>query len=457
MRRVLPASGIVGLIVVVVVAAQPPGPPPGPPVIPAAPPAAPPVVPPAAPGEPTTPKPPSPLPTVGTPAPTMPPAATTETPLSKFDPLTAFPPVTQYSVRAVLLGATWLTKMHQPHGRFTYGYVPALRQPMNGDHDLKQAQAALAMAQAAKFAGDEKQAAIASQTILALLASTKVAPNEPAVRVPVQMSFSCNRVGFAATLALAIYELPKPDEKLIEDAERLCEFVRRHLRTDGSVHYTDGPNDTPTQIDPNGMNEYPGFALQALAMSNRVRPAEWKKDAVQRGVAHYHTIFRAKPHPMLAATITPAAAELYAQTKLPELVTAAFEMNDWLCTLQILTTDARTPQWAGGFRPANAPTADPLSTAETAMFVQSLACAYYLTRFTGDLTREAKYRPAAADAAQFLCASQFLEANTRHFENTFRAGTLIGAFHLSPSDGNLRVDATACAISGLLRYLAASH
>jgi hypothetical protein len=63
----------------------------------------------------------------------------------------------------------------------------------------------------------------------------------------------------------------------------------------------------------------------------------------------------------------------------------------------------------------------------------------------------------AADAAQFLCALQFLEANTRHFENTFRANTLIGAFHLSPSDGNLRIDATACAVTGLLRYLSGSH
>jgi hypothetical protein len=268
------------------------------------------------------------------------------------------------------------------------------------------------------------------------------------------VSFVCNRVGFAATLALAIYELPKPDEKLVDDAERLCEFLRRHVRTDGSVHYTDGPNDAPTQIDPAGVNEYPGFALQALAVSNRARPAEWKKDAVKRGVAHYHALFRAKPHPTLVATITPAAAELYAQTKLPELATAAFEMNDWLCTLQISATDPRTPQWAGGFRaPGATAGTEPLPTADTALYVQSLACAYSLTRLTGDLTREGKYRPAVADAAQFLCSSQFLEANTRHFENSFRAGTLIGAFHLSPSDGNLRIDATACAITGLLRYL----
>lgn len=448
MRRTLIASGIVGLLVVVVVAAQPPVPAPAP---------APPVVPPAPPGDPTPPKPPLPTPTTGAPAAPLPTAPPAETPLAKFEPLTAFPPVTQYAVRAVLLGSTWMAKMHQPHGRFVYGYVPALRQPLSGDHDLKQAQAALAMAQAARFAGDARHAAVASQTILALLASTKVAANDPTCRVPVQVSFVCNRVAFAATLALAIYELPKPDDKLVEDAERLCEFVRRQTRADGSVHYTDGPNDTPTQIDPAGVNEYPGAALQALAVSNRVRPAEWKKEAVKRGVSHYHALFRARPHHLLAATVAPAAAELYAQTKLPELAAAAFEMADWLCTLQIPAADPRTPQWAGGFRAPGAPNADPLPTAETALVVQALACAHALTRPTGDLTREQKYRPAAADAAQFLCASQFLEANTRHFENTFRAGTLIGAFHLSPTDGNLRIDATACAVTALVRYLACSH
>ena len=41
------------------------------------------------------------------------------------------------------------------------------------------------------------------------------------------------------------------------------------------------------------------------------------------------------------------------------------------------------------------------------MFVQSLACAYQLTRLTGDRFLEAKYRPAAANAVQFLCALQF--------------------------------------------------
>lgn len=466
MRRVLLASGVLVLLVVVVVAAQPPAPfpvtppaaPPSAVPAPPAPVAAQPVVPPGAPGETAPPVPPKPLPLNGTPdAQPVQPAQSTalETPLSKFLPLNAYPQNTQDAVRGVLLGTAWLAKMNEANGQFRHGYLPALRQPMPGDHDLRQAQAALAMAQAAKFNGDKQHTAVANQAVLGLLAFTKPDPNDPNCRVPVQVSFVCNRVGFAALVAAAVYELPNPSEPLLTAAEQLCTFLRTRAKLDGSIQYTDGPSDDPLKIDPAGMNEYPGLALQALAASNRMRPAEWKKDAVKKGVAYYHTAFRSKPHPALAVTVTPAAVELYLQTKLAEAATAAFEMSDWLCALQISPTDQRAPQFAGGFRAVvdGRATDAPPATAETGRCVHSLACAYHLTRVTGDLTREAKYRPAVGYAVQFLCGLQFVETNTRHFEDTFRVKVLIGAFHLSPADGNLRIDATGSAITGLLKFL----
>jgi hypothetical protein len=436
MRRVVFAVGIL-ILLVVAVSAQPP--------LPAAP-APPPVAPPAAPGDAAPPRPPQPLPAPG---------GAAELPLSRLQPHDTYPAVTQFSVRGVLLGAAWVAKMHQPHGRFLHGYDPALRQPVPGEHDLKQARAALAMSQAAAFSGEKRHAAVARQAILALLSSTVLSQTDSNCRVPVQASYVCNRVGLAAVLALAIYERPGAEEKLTDDAERLCNFLRTQLRADGSVHYTDGASDVPAQIDRAGENEYPGLVLHALAVGARVRPAEWKKEAVRRGVAHYREVFRARPNPTLAATLTPAACELYLRTNLPEAAAAAFEMNDWLCGLQIGPTDPRTPQYAGGFRAAaNAQAVgDPPATAATALCVQSLACAYRLTRATGDLAREAKYLPALQAAANFLCGLQYLELNTRHFENAYRTAMLIGGFHRSPADGGLRTDGTACAITGLLSYL----
>jgi hypothetical protein len=380
-----------------------------------------------------------------------------ETTLSKLEPLAAYPMTTQQSVRSVLYGSNWLTRMNQPQGRFTPGYIPALRQPMEGDHDLKQAQAALALAQAAKFAGDDRQNVVASQAVLTLLAATKADPSDPNCRVPVRSSMSCNRVGFAAVLALAIYDLPAADESLRAEAEKLCEFIRKQLRPDGSIHYCDSPTDVPTQLDPAGVNEYPGFALQALATSNRLRPAEWKLEALRKSLPHYRAWFKSHPHPMLAATLTPAFAELYFQTKLPDASSAVFEMNDWLVELQYRTTDPRRPVWAGGFKGwVNGQTTDAAPGVECGMYLQSISCAFQVNRLAQELNRderEARYRQSATDAAQFLSGLQYLETNTRHFADGFRSQVLIGGFYLSTSDGNLRIDATAIAITGMIRFL----
>lgn len=382
------------------------------------------------------------------------PGSGSEIPLARFEPLSAFPPQTQTAIRGVLLGSQWLTRMNQPQGRFLFGYDPALRQPLVGEHDLKQARGALALAQAAKFCGDEKQAALAGQSILALLAATKLDANDPNSRVPVHSSLNCNRVGFAALLILAIHELPTTDGKLLVEADRLGEFLRKQCRADGSVHYTDGPSDDPTQIDPTGVNEYPGLVLQAIIVSNRSKPATWKTDLVKRGLEYYRSYFKTKPHPLLAASLTPAFAELYLQTKLPEAATAVFEMNDWLCALQIAPTDPRVPQWAGGFRSVvNGQQTDTPPGPETGCYLQSLGCACQLTRLKPDLDRFTKYQAAALNTVQFLCGLQYLESNTRHFENSFRVNMLIGGFYLSPVDGRLRVDATGSAITGLLKFL----
>lgn len=405
------------------------------------------------PGDPVPPAAPRPLPSGVTPASAIAPKRA-ETPLSAFSPIEAFPQTTQQTLRAALHGSAWMTRMSQPQGRFTFGYLPAVRQTLDGDHDLKQAHAALALAQSAKFTGDDRQAATASQAILALFAATKIDPADPNCRVPVKPSAACNRVGFAAVLALAVHELPAPDDRLVAEAEKLCEFLRKQLRDDGSVHFTDNPAEKSAQVDPAGVNEYPGFALHAIALSHRLRPAAWKPDAVKKGCDHYRAAFKANPHPMLAATLTPALAESYLQTKNGDAAAAVFEMNDFLAGLQYPPGDGKNPLWAGGFRAwADGKPADAMPGCEAGAYLQGLACACQLTRLVPDLQRFGRYRQAATDAALFLGSIQYTEPNTRHFENTFRANTLIGGFYLSPTDGTLRIDATARCVSGLLRFL----
>jgi hypothetical protein len=378
-------------------------------------------------------------------APAAAPAQPVETPLAHFSTLEAFPTYIQSSVRSVLHGANWLTRMHQPNGRCLLGLNPALRQPLPGENDLYQARAALAMARAARFAADEKMGAMAAQSILALLTATRVSETEPGCRVPVNATGG--KIAMAATLALAIMELPQADARLLLQAEELCEYLHRQCRADGSVGSGTG---TDAQGDPDNIREYPGVALHAIMLGNRFKPAPWKSETVKKGLEYYRALFRSKPNVMLGATLTPAAAELYLQTRNADVVATVYELNDWICRVQIQGNDPRLANWAGAFRLDQS---DATAGPETGLILEGLSYASQVCRLTPDLDRHTRYRNAATEATQFLITVQYLESNTRHFENTFRSNMLIGGFHLSPLDGNIRLDATATAVSGLLRYL----
>ena len=384
-----------------------------------------------------------------TPPQTLPVATPAEAPIQRYESLTLFPTPTQQAVRGAAAGANWLVRMNQAQGRFLHGYRPAVRQTIQGDTELRQAYGALALAQAAKFTGDDRSAAVARQAVLTLLASAPVDPADPGMRVPSQTATVGNRVGFAAVLALAICDIPDADAQLLAEAERLCGFLRKACRPDGSVEYA------AAGTDPAGVNEYPGLALAAIMSSHKTRPEAWKPDAVSKGLTFYRDVFRKAPHPQLAATLTPAVAELHLQTRSTEAAAVVYELNDWLCGLQYPAAFPRNPTWAGGFRGvANGAPADTEPTCDSAACLASLGWAYQVTARNADVARAERYKQAAQDAALFVTALQYDEPNTRHFENTFRANVLIGGFHISPSDGDLRVDAAGRCVSGLVRYLA---
>ncbi|MFO0800821.1 MAG: hypothetical protein U0804_25420 [Gemmataceae bacterium] len=374
------------------------------------------------------------------------PVAATEAPITKYEPLAVFPTPTQQAVRGVASGSSWLMRMNQAQGRFLHGYRPAVRQAMEGGDELRQAFGALALAQAAKFTGDDRTATVAGQSILTLLTSTRLDPADPTCRVPTVTA--CNRIGFAAILSLSVYALPGPDDRLLAEADRLCHFLRKQCQPDGSIQYADGP-------DPAGANEYPGYALSAIVANYMARPDPSKADVAARTMTFYRAAFRSAPHPLLAATLIPAFADFRLQNNHAEAGAAALELADWLCGLQYPAAFPRNPTWSGGFRGVvNRKPADTEPTCDSAVCLAALGWAYQVTARNADIARAERYRQAAQDAALFVTALQYDEPNTRHFENTFRANVLIGGFHLSPSDGDLRVDATGRCVSGLLRYLA---
>src|SRR5262249_21126217 len=81
-----------------------------------------------------------------------------------------------------LRGADRLSPPNRDDGRFVYGYLPAVNTVMEGDHYLRQVGAAFALARAARFTGDERYTARATQAVLALLSDTVTDPKDPEVR-----------------------------------------------------------------------------------------------------------------------------------------------------------------------------------------------------------------------------------------------------------------------------------
>jgi hypothetical protein len=375
-------------------------------------------------------------------------------PIDRFRNYKDLPELTRQVVFSTQKGMEWLNRnqIHLPSGRFTPGLDPALGKTIGDDNLCNQSMAAFALARAAKFTGDEKFAVAASQAILALLSDTPRDSTNNS-RKPSKSSILCNRVGSAAFLALAIYELPDASKDLLQCAEELCQFIRLQAQPDGSLTLTD-----PTHVDTEAVNLYAGPALCAVACSARVVPADWKSEFLAKGVTFYRSSFRSNPNPSFVPWMTAACVECYLLTKEAAYAQFAFAMNDWLQKLQYDQVDVSKASWRGGFPDCKGgKVIQSAPTVETALYAQSYGDCCRLIRAMDqpDTERYKLYQTGLVRALQFLMSLQYGEDNTTHFASHFRPA-LVGAFHPSATDGTLHVEDTALAVSALTRFLTAA-
>jgi hypothetical protein len=352
-------------------------------------------------------------------------------------------------------GADWLHRVNRPDGRFVPGLVAALNAPLEGDHFLRQIGAAFALARAARFTGNREYATKARGAVVTLLLDTRVDdPKKPQVRYPSLPSLLVNRLGAAGLLVMAINELPSAAEDLLRQSEQLCAFIRKQQRPDGSLSYGDTPRDRKTMAaDPDGINHYPGLALYGLMLSQRHRAAAWKTEVVRKAFRYYHPRWREHQNPALVPWHTAAYAEAYLLTGDKALAAAVQEMNDWLCGLQYVQLDRRHPLWLGGFMGWGDGKAAPVAPdAGSATYAESLAEGCRVARKVGDATRYRRYREALENCLRYLTTLQYDEANSQHFADWYRPA-LLGGFHASHQDGNLRLDYTQHALCALVQYL----
>jgi hypothetical protein len=350
-------------------------------------------------------------------------------------------------------GADWLYRMNGVNGRFLYGFLPALKADMEGDNYLRQIGAACALARAARFTGEERYAARATQAVLALLDETTADPDDPHVRRCALPSLLVNRLGAAGLLVLAVNELPAPQADLLDKSEQLCNFIRRQARADGSLRCDDAEEAGAAADSPEGVAAYPGLALHGLARSQQHRPAAWKLDLLRKAVGHYRPWWQAHKGMAFVPPQTAACAEAYLQTKEAAFAEFAAEMNDWLCGLQYEQIDPRRMLWYGGFMGwADGRKVESAPDVGSAACAESLAAARRVARAAGDLARHQRYTDALERSLQFLATVQYTDANTQHFADWYRP-RVVGAFHASHQDGNLRIDYTEHAVSALVQYL----
>ncbi len=154
---------------------------------------------------------------------------------------------------------------------------------------------------------------------------------------------------------------------------------------------------------------------------------------------------------------TAAYAEAYLLTREPAFQAFVNEMNDWLVGLQY-GLDPRHPEWWGGFKGCQDGqlVASPPQIS-SAVSAESLVEACRVARLAGDVARYDRYKSTLELCLQFVIRLQYVEANTQHFVASYRQRFLIGGFHASHEDGNLRLDYNqhvVCALAQYLRYVA---
>lgn len=349
-------------------------------------------------------------------------------PADRFAEIGKFPPETAQCVYGIRGASDWLAKVHQANGRVLPGVNPGLASVWDKDSDAKQAMAMLGLCQAARFSGDATITAKASQSLLTIMAGLKpdaADPNRLTVTSP-----AAEKATVAACLVLATFELPGADARTLAIAEHMGAFLR-----------------TATETDPLAR----GLLMRALAISFKMKPADWKRDAALAAISAAASEMKAKPNAVLSAGLMTAAADLSMAMKEPKLAAMVFEQAELMCANQYDRTKSRGGfVWAGAVRLDASEDMEP--TYEMTAVAMGLTAATQLARSQGDLSRYARYRQAAVESLMFVRGLQATPETASHFEAGFRARSVVGGVRAAVTDPILRADATALAIGCYLRF-----
>ncbi len=252
--------------------------------------------------------------------------------------------------------------------------------------------------------------------------------------------------------------LPTPAADVLDKADQMCNTIQRRQQADGSLkRLTTLVQASEASDHDDAAHARAGEALNALMQSQQQRPAPWKLEVVRKALPYYQASWRAKKNLVMVPAHTAAYTEAYLATTDKAFADFVFEMNDWLCGFQVQQPDQRHTHWDGGFMACV--DGKPMPTQPTvvsAAYAESLAEAARAARQAGDVARWERYQAAVQRCSRFLMTLQYSEANSQHFTDWYRP-IILGGFHASQSDGNIRLETTqqpVCAMIAYLRYVA---
>ena len=148
-----------------------------------------------------------------------------------------------------------------------------------------------------------------------------------------------------------------------------------------------------------------------------------------------------------------ACAQAYLQTGDKNFADFVFEMTDWLSAFQYQKLDPQHPLWVGGFM--GCVDGRPVHTAPQAVsgsLAECLVHAAQVARKVGDVQRWERCKVALDRSLQFVMTLQYTDSNTQHFADWY-VPVVVGAFHASHQDGNIRLDCTQQAMGCIIAYL----
>jgi len=325
---------------------------------------------------------------------------------------------------------------------------PSLRVQLDGDNFASQAGATFALARSLRYYRDGRGTAVATQAILSLLLETAL-DGELRVPRPHRRLSIAVELRFAGLCHSRTRSSGEADD-LLKQADQLLNYLRQQQRPMvRSSSRSTQPHHQRSEIDA----EHAGSALQGVIRSQKLRRPSGNSTCSARRA---HSISRnaAKQEPRHRLHAHAGLCRVVCAYERPGLQGRGLRDERLVAHVAISGRPRLGPQhWSGGFkRFRDGKIEFAVPDISSALCAGSLVEACRVARHAGDLPRLQRYERALLDSLQFLMSLQYTPAKTQHFVDPFRPSVL-GAFHASHQDGNLRIDYTQHALCAMVQYL----